>query len=219
LAEKQVKNKDQTKARILAAVDHILAEEGFRGLGINHIAKQAEVGKALIYRYFGGLDGVITAYGETDQFWPSAYEIRGMTRQEFNALSLRERCKHIFRNFRSALAKRPNTVAIYAWEMTEKNDVVKNIIAERTQSSLNVVKEMLGQHKKAYSEYDHEMIVLLGAALLHLTIREHMDTPFAGFDLKESDTWDRIEGALDTLFSGLEASYMSRESKELCSKV
>ena len=202
-----MKNKDQTKARILAAVDHILAEEGFRGLGVNHIAKQADVGKALIYRYFGGLDGVITAYGESDQFWPSAHEIRGMSRQEFYALSLRERCKRIFRNFRSALAKRPNTVAIYAWEMTEKNDVVKNLIADRTESSLNVVKEMLGQHKKAYSEYDHEMIVLLGAALLQLTIREHMDAPFAGFDLKERNTWDRIEGALDTLFTGLEASY------------
>jgi len=210
LAEKQVKNKDQTKARILAAVDHILAEEGFRGLGINHIAKQAEVGKALIYRYFGGLDGVMTAYGATDQFWPSAYEIRGMTREKFNELSLRDRCKRIFRNFRHALAKRPNTVAIYAWEMSEKSSIVKDLIAERTESSLNVVKEMLGQHKKAYSEYDHEMIVLLGAALLQLTIREHMDAPFAGFDLKESNTWDRIEGAIDTLFTGLEASYEKR---------
>ena len=54
------------------------------------------------------------------------------------------------------------------------------------------------------------MIVLLGAALLQLTIREHMDAPFAGFDLKKSDTWDRIEGALDTLFTGLEASYDKR---------
>ncbi len=95
--------------------------------------------------------------------------------------------------------------------MVEKNDVIKTLIAERTESSLDVVKEMLGQHKKAYSEYDHEMIVLLGAALLHLTIREHMESSFAGFDLKDSKTWDRIEGALDTLFSGLEASYAKRE--------
>jgi AcrR family transcriptional regulator len=211
LTEKQVKNKEQTKTRILEAVDYILSEEGYQALGINSIAKQAGVGKALIYRYFGGLDGIIKAYGDTDQFWPSAHEIRGMSRQDFSALSLRERTKCIFRNFRSALEKRPNTVAIYAWEIVEKNDVIKTLIAERTESSLDVVKEMLGQHKKAYSEYDYEMIVLLGAALLHLTIREHMESPFAGFDLKDSKTWDRIEGALDTLFSGLEASYARRE--------
>ena len=212
MTEKQIKNKAQTKTRILEAVEFILSEEGYRGLGINNIAKQAGVGKALIYRYFGGIEGVIEAYGETDAFWPSAREIRGMSREEFSALSLRNRCKYIFRNFRSALEKRPNTVAIYAWEMAEKNDAVQSLIAERTQRSLDVVKEMLGQHQKEYSEYDYEIIALLSAALLHLTIREHMGSPFAGFDLKESRTWDRIEGALDTLFTGLEASYRNRKA-------
>ncbi|WP_250655588.1 TetR/AcrR family transcriptional regulator [Alkalimarinus coralli] len=210
MAEKQIKNKEQTKTRILEAVEHILSKDGYRGLGINNVAKQAGVGKALIYRYFGGLEGVIEAYGETDAFWPSAREIRGMSREDFSALSLRDRCKCIFRNFRSALEKRPNTVAIYAWEMAEKNDAAKKLIAERTQSSLDVVKQMLGQHKKVYSEYDHEIIALLGAALLHLTIREHMESPFAGLELKEEDTWDRIEGALDTLFTGLEAAYRNK---------
>lgn len=218
MTEKPVKNKEQTMARILTAVEQILAEDGYRGLGINPIAKKAGVGKALIYRYFGGLNGVIDAYGETDSFWPSAHEIRGMPREEFRQLSLRERCKQIFRNFRSSLAIRPHTVAIFAWELTEKNDVTKNLIARRTQTSLDVVKEMLGQHKTVYSEYDHEMIALLGAALLHLTIREHMESPFAGMDLKDSKTWDRIEGALDTFFIGLEAAYERNQRNKKHSK-
>lgn len=215
MTEKQTKNKAQTKTRILEAVEHILSEEGYRGLGINNIAKQAGVGKALIYRYFGGIEGVIEAYGETDTFWPSAREIRGMSREEFSATSLRERCKLIFRNFRKALEKRPNTVAIYAWEMTEKNEAVQKLIADRTQHSLDVVKEMLGQHQKVYSEYDHEIIAILGAALLQLTIREHMESPFAGLDLTDGQTWDRIEGALDTIFIGLESSYRHGKKNEI----
>lgn len=210
MADKQIKNKEQTMARILEAVEQILAEEGYRGLGVNRIAKQAEVSKALIYRYYGGLDGVLDAYGETDRFWPSSDEIRGMPKEDFRALSLRERCKCIFRNFRLALKKRPHTAAIYAWEMMEKSENHKQLISTRTQSSLNVVKTMLGQHRKTYSEYDHEMITLLGAALLHLTIREHLDPHYAGMDLQDDQTWERFEGALDTLFSGLEASYLNR---------
>ncbi len=213
MSEKQVKNKEQTMQRILTAVEVILAEEGFGALGINRIAKQADVGKALIYRYFGGLEGVIDAYGETDSFWPSVYEIRGMSKEAFISLSLRERCKTIFRNFRQALKKRPHTVAIYAWEMVEKNDITKNLIANRTQSSLNVVQEMLSESKQVYSKYDHEMTALLGAALLHLTIREHMESPFAGLSLDSEKTWDRIEGALDTIFTGLETLHLSTSKR------
>lgn len=199
-------------ARILVAVEEILAEEGFGALGINRIAKQADVGKALIYRYFGGLEGVIDAYGETDSFWPTVHEIRGMSKGDFVALSLKDRCKTIFRNFRRALKKRPHTVAIYAWEMVEKNDITKNLIANRTQTSINVVQEMLSESKQVYSKYDHEMTALLGAALLQLTIREHMKSPFAGMDLDSEKTWDRIEGALDTIFSGLEALHKPQTS-------
>ena len=214
MIEKQVKNKEQTMTRLLTAVEDILANEGYQGLGINPIAKQAGVSKALIYRYFGGLEGLIDAYGETDSFWPTTEEIRGMAKEDFRKLNLRERCKHIFRNFRQALAKRPHTVAIFAWELTEKNSATKNLIARRTTTSLDVVKQMLGGHKLVYSPYDKEMIALLGAALLHLTIREHSHSPFAGMALDEGETWDRIEGALDVIFSGLEAAYEMNQVKK-----
>lgn len=207
----QVKNKEQTKVKILSAVGEVLAEEGYQALGVNRIAKQAGVAKTLIYRYFGGLDGLIQAYGETDSFWPSVDEIRGMPEADFKALNLRERCRTIFRNFRIALKKRPHTVAIYAWEMVENNEITKSLIASRTRSSLNLVREMMGQNHTEMTDYDHEITAMLGAALLHLTIRESLDSPFAGLDLKEQATWDRFDGALETLFSAIEALYKSKK--------
>jgi AcrR family transcriptional regulator len=53
------RNKEETKARILAAVGKLLAESGFRQLGINAIAREAEVDKVLIYRYFGDLPALL----------------------------------------------------------------------------------------------------------------------------------------------------------------
>lgn len=210
----QVKNKDQTKAKILQAVEEVLTEEGYQGLGINRIAKQAGVAKTLIYRYFGGLEGLISAYGETDSFWPSVDEIRGMSYQEFKELPLRNRCRTIFKNFRMALKKRPHTVAVYAWEMVEHNESIQGLISTRTQSSLNLVKEMMGQDHLEMTGYDHEITALLGAALLHLTIRESLASPFAGLDLDDQGTWDRFDAALETLFSALEALCREKASKE-----
>ncbi len=213
-AEKQTKNKELTKQKILTAVEEILATEGYRALGINRVAKAAGIGKTLIYRYFGGLEGLLEAYGNTDRFWPTLDEIRGLPEQEFRALSLKERCRCIFRNFREALRSRPHTVAIYAWEMAENNAFAQHLGAVRAQTSIMLVKEMVGQHERKYSEYDQEITAILGAGLLHLIVREHFDSPFAGLELQDDETWERIDGALDLLFSGLVARYKLAKLQE-----
>ncbi len=56
-------NREDTTDRILNAALEILAAEGFAALGINPIARRAEADKQLIYRYFGGLEGLLQALG------------------------------------------------------------------------------------------------------------------------------------------------------------
>jgi AcrR family transcriptional regulator len=52
-----------TEQRIVDAAIGILSDDGFVALGINPLADRAGVDKQLIYRYFGGLDGVVAALG------------------------------------------------------------------------------------------------------------------------------------------------------------
>jgi AcrR family transcriptional regulator len=59
-----VGNREDTKERILAAGLLLLAAEGFAALGVNSLARKSGADKQLIYRYFGGLDGVLAALGE-----------------------------------------------------------------------------------------------------------------------------------------------------------
>lgn len=56
-----MRNADQTRARILDAARQILVRDGFAGLGVNALANEAGVGKPLVYRYFGNMEGVVTA--------------------------------------------------------------------------------------------------------------------------------------------------------------
>ena len=55
---KQTRNVEKTKARILKAAEALLTREGIGGFQVNALAEEAGIGKPLIYRYFGGLDGV-----------------------------------------------------------------------------------------------------------------------------------------------------------------
>lgn len=52
-----------TEERILAAVGQVLARDGFAAGGVNAVAREAGVDKVLICRYFGGLPGLLRAWG------------------------------------------------------------------------------------------------------------------------------------------------------------
>lgn len=63
------KNKELTKRKLIQAVGEVLKEEGYTGLGVNRIARQAGVSKKLIYRYFGTLDYLIESYIAENDYW------------------------------------------------------------------------------------------------------------------------------------------------------
>jgi AcrR family transcriptional regulator len=56
-------NREDTTERILEAGLALLAEEGFAGLGVNVLARRSGADKQLIYRYFGGMEGLLAALG------------------------------------------------------------------------------------------------------------------------------------------------------------
>lgn len=56
-------NREDTTERILEAGLALLAEEGFAGLGVNALARRSGADKQLIYRYFGGMEGLLAALG------------------------------------------------------------------------------------------------------------------------------------------------------------
>ncbi|MGY8985843.1 MAG: TetR/AcrR family transcriptional regulator [Sphingomonadales bacterium] len=59
-----MRNVKNTKKKILKAAQDIMAKGGFSALKVNALAEAAEVGKPLIYRYFGNMDGVGKALAE-----------------------------------------------------------------------------------------------------------------------------------------------------------
>ena len=54
----------RTEQRLVSAVGELLRESGVAALGVNAVAERAGVEKVLVYRYYGGLDGLMEAYAE-----------------------------------------------------------------------------------------------------------------------------------------------------------
>ena len=55
------RDREKTKGKILDVAASIVEQRGLAALTINGLAREAHLGKPLIYRYFSNLDGVAKA--------------------------------------------------------------------------------------------------------------------------------------------------------------
>ena len=116
------RNKEETKDKIIDAVGRLLAEGGFRKLGVNAVAREAGVDKVLIYRYFGGMPELLRAFGVSGDFWPTIEELTGGNLEGLRKKPLPQAAATVLHNFARALRSRPLTSEILAWETVETNE-------------------------------------------------------------------------------------------------
>lgn len=200
--ESQKKNKNQTKRRILRTVERLLVDEGFSALGINHIANEAGVAKVLIYRYFGDLEGLLDSFVKSEDFWPTREEIIDLPREAFFALDLRSRIKRIMFNFITALGKRPQTMAILAWEMSG-NPALTRVMEDALGQFSRQITETLAEDELPAHPQLKTMLAVLSAGLIHLGLAYQHHQRFASQRLETPDDWKQVMKALSTILDHL----------------
>ena len=135
--EAKPRDREATRARLIGAVGTLLAREGFKGLGVNAVAREAGVDKVLIYRYFGGLQQLIVAFGREGDFWPSIRELAGDDIEAYSRLPVTDQLSRLSSNFMQAIRKRPLTQEILAWEMIERNELTAELETIRENTRMN----------------------------------------------------------------------------------
>ena len=197
----KIRDKQITSRRLISAVGSLLAKKGFKGMGVNAVAREAGVDKVLIYRYFGGLEGLIAAFGKEGDFWPSALELAGGDLQKFSQMPLDERLSVFASNFIDSLRKRPLTQAIMAWEIIEPNGLTEELERIREQSIIEFFQMFF---MKDQVQIDLQAIIMIiGAAISYLVIRSKNIDLFGGLDLGSEQGWERIEKAIETITHGV----------------
>jgi AcrR family transcriptional regulator len=197
----KIRDKKITSRRLINAVGSLLAKKGFVGVGVNAVAREAGVDKVLIYRYFGGLEGLIAAFAKEGDFWPSALELAGGDLQKFSQMPLDERLSYFGSNFFQALKKRPVTQAIMAWEMIEPNGLTEELERIREEGIMEFFKLFF---TKEEINFDLQaVIMLLGAGISYLVIRSNHIDVFGGLELNSDEGWKRMEKAFEKIIHGI----------------
>lgn len=196
------KNKAHTKRRILRTVERLLVDEGFSALGINRIANEAGVAKVLIYRYFGDLEGLLDQFVKSEDFWPVREEIIDLPREAFFALDLRSRIKRIMFNFITALGKRPQTMAILAWEMSG-NPALTRVMEDALGQFSQQISETLAEDELPAHPQLKAMLAVLSAGLVHLGMAYQHHQRFSSLRLETPEDWKQVMKALSTILDHL----------------
>ena len=68
------RDREVTMQLLIDAVGLILAEEGYRGLGVNKVALRAGVDKKNIYNYFESYNNLLKTYIKSKDFWTHIFE-------------------------------------------------------------------------------------------------------------------------------------------------
>jgi len=190
------RDRDATQQRIVEAVGRVLAREGFRGVSLRAVAREAGVDKRLVSRYFGALDKLIAAYAAGNDFWWSVDELVGddlpgppeNTWASWVAMAVQRHTR--------ALRQRTLTHEILVWELIEANplaDALSLMREERAAELLRRVELKVGQPPGASWR---AVIALIGAATTYLVLRARTYGSYVGFDLRAEESWEQFDGVV-----------------------
>lgn len=192
------RNRERTEQLLLQAVGTVLQTDGFPKLGVNRVAKEAGVDKVLIYRYFGSVDGLLKAYGMSEEFWPSIEEVLGALPHDIRQLPKSERLSLILIGLLDALRKRPTTIEIMALELVQPSPLAKVLEERRETWSQQILIRVFPDLSSA----DDQLVVignLLVAGFQYLLIKARSTEVYGGIAIQSAEGWQRVTEGLRSI--------------------
>lgn len=188
----KTRDRSRTEASILAAAKHVLAESGFQGFGINAVARRAGCDKQLLYRYFGGIEGLVDAIGDDLATWVTTNAGASPTSASESYGALMER---LLLGFVAALRTDMLVQKISAWEIAEPSALVARLAEARSKALANWIAAERGALMPPPDADAAAINAILIAGLQHLVLSANTVGHFAGVPLRNDAAWARIEDA------------------------
>jgi len=195
------RNRDATRARILKAAAELLAEDGFQNFGVNAVARRAGCDKQLIYRYYGGMDGLVDAIGgELARWMEEKMPVGGSAGF---MLTYGDLIEHVMMLFMQALRDDPLTRRIIAWEVSDNSSQVRRLSEARTKALGLWIEKVRGAMPPPKGIDHLALNATLLAAVQHVVLAGATASRFAGLELESEKDWDRISKAVRRLVRGV----------------
>jgi AcrR family transcriptional regulator len=196
-----------TRAAILDSAATIIASHGFPALGVNSLAHAAKCDKVLVYRYFGGLDGVLAALGAERMLWP---RVEIATGESGGDAALADAVFATLLEEWATLAASPLMLEASGAELaSQPNSLGAATATQRAELHARLISKLKDDHRiPPYTDLP-ALVELLSAALTLLALRAAQASRDAGtdssqsFDARTPQGWRRIEKVLGTITRAL----------------
>ena len=198
-AQSQSRDREQTRKSLLEAVDRLLTREGVPAVRVNAVAREAGVDKVLIYRYFGGFEGLCEAYAAESDFWWTPDELVGDELDGPDADTPAGWARLVFARYADALRKRPATLAVLAAEPSFRTPLVVALEEIRERRSAELA-DRLARRMTAPATLDIPALSMIVASALHyILIRSLRIKRMNGVGIVSDEDWERLQRAIDHL--------------------
>lgn len=186
------KNRLTTEQTLIKAVQDIIEESGFEGLGINAVATKAGVAKVLIYRYFSSLDGLIATYIRQNDYWINFDE------QMPDREHIAEFIKRAFKRQILELRKSYTMRRLYRWELSTDNKIVRELREKREEKGTLLIEAIskLTQHSQKETA---ALATILSAAISYLALLEENCPVYNGLKIQTESGWEQLEEGINLL--------------------
>lgn len=159
-----------TRAAILEGAAELVAGGGVGALGVNGLADAAKCDKVLIYRYFGGLDGVLEALGIERMLWPRV-GAEGEAVDGEGDVSLADAVESAVLEEWAALASGALMLQAGAAEVVGANPLGEATAAQRAERHAELIASLRAKHRVPPYVDLSALVELLSAALTLFALR------------------------------------------------
>lgn len=177
-----------TEERILDSFEALLLENGARNLTVAAIMERAGYAKPLLYKYFGGIAGLVKAWGERRKFWPDP-QPREAEHSTESPGDPRDRVKRDMLGMASHFRRHPLTLEFLAEELTGPNELSKAFGEVRDQRGEIELRTLDREHVLRRRE-NRRLVLILYAAIAYLGMRARRSPRYMGLRLDTDEGWE-----------------------------
>lgn len=187
-----MKDRELTEQKILNAVGNIIMNEGFEKVGVNAVAQNAGVSKMLIYRYFGGLDELITKYILQKDYWIN------ITVDPTKFSNISQAIKQLFRDQINQLREDITLKRLYRWELSTNNPITNQLREKREKNGCQLIK-VISELTHSQEKEIASLASILSASISYLALLEELTPAYNGIDLQSDKGWEQMAEGIDLI--------------------